>query len=304
MPEDYFSLWSSGSADAELSWVSSALLSGPHPRACPFSWVLQTPDLSQRTAGRSPSLVLLYVHMWSLPHWLPQHGFAGKLEGGGWRCWTSSLLAEGDVLSWRGHAVLFPLSSPFAGWLSLFSLCPYFLLLWRDIFHCVHSKMHQCPSGPVCTAVRITMLITAALCLAGRAALGGEDHKASRGSRAPRWVLELLVEWCIEKDGITLLIKRSIGLWELRWWAWWSWINASFVVSNVLGSSLDGKWLVFVLCLLQPCHFLLSKMHLNFTPKRLLRLLETSPCPDFILNPMDCSCWLRPCSAAHVEGRL
>ena len=31
-----------------------------------------------------------------------------------------------------------------------------------------------------------------------------------------------------------LLIKCSVGLWKLRWWAWLRWINAIHMVSNVL----------------------------------------------------------------------
>lgn len=142
MPEDYFSLWSSSSADAELSWVSSALLAGPDLRARPFSWVLQTPDLSQRAAGRSSSLSVFICD--PFPTGCPSMDLLGS-----WReevedvelvspCWRWRGLMEGPCCPFPS---LFPLC-----WMTLFSPCPYFLLiLWRGIFHCVYSKMHQCP---------------------------------------------------------------------------------------------------------------------------------------------------------------
>lgn len=55
-------------------------------------------------------------------------------------CWRWRGLMEGPCCPFPS---LFPLC-----WMTLFSPCPYFLLiLWRGIFHCVYSKMHQCPSG-------------------------------------------------------------------------------------------------------------------------------------------------------------
>ena len=122
----------------------------------------------------------------------------GELEGGGWTgwafvspCWGWAQLPH--RLSHRGCAVLsfFPHLLGDLTHFLLVSICCK-LSGAENIFFCVHQLLSP---RPLLTgvnmhrnAVKIMIFITAALCPTGRAALGGEDRKGSRGSQDPRWV--------------------------------------------------------------------------------------------------------------------